>query len=202
MLSEGINAGSIKVMITNIILQIVFILIAIFAIAFLIVSFATVIISNAHGAPYVPVSRKVTKRLLEWGGVSSEDIFCDLGCGDARLLISAVRDFGVKKAVGYEIAPWPYMKARLLLMVSGLKDRIKILHRNIFNADLGDASFVYLYLMPKTVDRLAIKMSKELSLGAKVLCISFPIELDRHPEFKLLKSEKLGKITAYLYGRI
>jgi hypothetical protein len=59
-----------------------------------------------------------------------------------------------------------------------------------------------MYLFPKLVDRLAPKLACELVSGSKILCLSYPIDLTRHKQFKLLKSEKIGKITAYLYERI
>lgn len=177
-------------------------LIMITAVATLILIFISGIISNAHGVPYVPIKRKQVKRLLSWGGLSANDIFYDLGCGDARLLIGAVKDFGVKKAIGYEIAPWPYFKARLAVRFSGVGERVSIRRQNFFQADLSNATFVYAYLFPKPIDQLAYKLAKELGGGSKILCPSFPINLARHPEFKLLKSEKIDKITAYLYEKI
>ena len=174
-------------------------LIAILAVAVLIIILASGIVSDAHGAPYVPIKRRYARPLLSWAGLSADDIFYDLGCGDGRMLISAVKDFGVKKAVGYEVAPWPYLEARFSLRFFGASDGIQIFRKNFFRADLHDANFVYMYLFPKLVDRLASKLAGELKIGSKILCPSFPIDLVRYPEFKLLKSEKFDKITAYLY---
>lgn len=169
---------------------------------FLVITLVSQIISGRRGAPYVPIGRKLVWRLLDWGGVTAGDTVYDLGCGDARVLISAVRDFGAKRGIGYEIAPWPYLKAGFMVRVAGLDNKIKIFRKDFFKTDLRDADFVYIYLFPKLVDELATKMAGELPAGAKVLCPSFPIDLVHHPEFKLLKTQKFDKITAYLYQRI
>ena len=158
------------------------------------------ITSDIYGAPYVPIKKRHVKSLLSWAGLSAGDIFYDLGCGDGRLLISAVKDFGVKRAIGYEVALWPYLEAKFARWFSGAGSRIKIIRGNFFKADLHGATFVYVYLFPKLVDRLASKMAGELLAGTKILCPSFPIDLVVHPEFRLIKSEKFDKITAYLYA--
>lgn len=160
------------------------------------------IASSIYGAPYVPIRKKLVKDLLTFGGLSAGDIFYDLGSGDGRVLISAVKDFGTEKAVGYEVAPWPYLKSKFLIRLAGFGNNIDIKRKNFFKADLSPATFVYAYLFPRLVDRLAGKIAGECQSGTKVLCPSFPIELVNHLEFRLLKSEKIGRITAYLYEKI
>jgi len=157
------------------------------------------LISSIHGAPYVPIRKKLTKDLLSFGGLSENNIFYDLGSGDGRVLISAVKDFGVERAVGYEIALWPYLKSKFLIQRADLDDRISICRKNFFKTNLHETPFIYMYLFPGLVDKLAYKIAGECQTGTKILCPSFPIDIVRHPKFKLLKSEKIGKITAYLY---
>ena len=183
-----------------ILISILFVVIS--AVAVLVLIFISGIISNIHGVPYIPIKRKIVKSLLAWGGLASGDILYDLGCGDARALISGARYFGAKKAVGYEIAPWSYLEAKFAIRLAGLHRRVNILRKNFFQADLSGATFVYIYLFHEPVDRLASKLARELKPSAKILCPSFPINLMRHPEFKLLKSKKVGKISAYLYAKI
>ncbi len=160
------------------------------------------IISSIHGAPYVPIRKKLTKDLLFFGGLSAGDIFYDLGSGDGRILISAVKNFGVEKAIGYEVALWPYLKSKFLIKHSRLDGYVSIHRKNFFNDNLSGANFIYMYLFPGLVDKLAYKIAGECQAGTKILCPSFPIDIAKHPEFKLLKSEKLGIITAYLYQKI
>lgn len=183
----------------QLILALIFLVIIV---AVLILIFISDVISNVHGVPYVPIKRKNIRQLLSWGGLSANDIFYDLGCGDARVMIAAIKDFGVKNVVGYEITPWSYLEARFAVWFYGLSECAKIIRKNFFQADLSGASFIYAYLFPKPIDQLVHKLAKELKSGSKILCPSFPVNLARHPEFKLLKSEKLDKITAYLYEKV
>ena len=102
----------------------------------------------------------------------------DLGCGDGRVLMSGLSNFNVLKAVGYEISPWPYFKTLFLVKRSGIK-RIKIFRKNCLKANIDQATFIYLYLFPKLVDKIAYKIAKEgkpkprSSLSFKNLCSSF-----------------------------
>jgi cyclopropane fatty-acyl-phospholipid synthase-like methyltransferase len=54
-------------------------------------------------APYVPSPQNVVHRMLKLADVSPQDIVYDLGCGDGRILLSAVNDFGARQAIGYEL---------------------------------------------------------------------------------------------------
>lgn len=155
-------------------------------------------ISLISGAPYIPLSKKLILKILSFGGLSSDDIFCDFGCGDGRILISGLSNFNVSKAVGYEIAPWPYLKALFLIKFKKIKG-IKLFRKNFLKADISQATFIYLYLFPKLVDKIAYKISKEGTSKTKILCVEFPIDTNQYTEFKLLKSEKIDDITAYLY---
>lgn len=168
----------------------------------LVLIFISGLISNIYGAPYVPARKKLVKDLLSSGGLSGTDIFYDLGSGDGRVLMSAVKAFGVQRAVGYEVGLWPYLKSRFLINRSCLSGRISVYRKNFFKADFSDAAFIYMYLFPELVDRLAYKLASEVNAGTKILCPDFPINTANHPQFKLLKSEKIGKMTAYLYEKI
>lgn len=158
--------------------------------------------SNNHGAPYVPIKKKLIKGLLLFGELSADDNFYDLGAGDGRVLLTATEDFNVSKLVGYEVSLWPYLKSRFLFRNLRPDKTIEVYRQDFFKANLSGGTFIYVYLFPKLVDRLAPKLAAELKPSVKILCPSFGIDLVRHPQFQLLKSGKIGKITAYLYEKI
>ncbi|MBW3538369.1 hypothetical protein KY386_02665 [Candidatus Parcubacteria bacterium] len=160
-------------------------------------------ISNIYGAPWVAIGRgKLARALLRFGGLSDQDTFFDLGCGDGRVLAVAVRDCGVKKAVGFEVAPWPYLRAKLKVAHGGLGGRVELYRSDFLKADMSGATFVYAYLFPKLLDRLAAKLSNELKAGTKVLCPSFTIDTAVHSAFRLVKTGQVGKTTVYLYEKV
>jgi precorrin-6B methylase 2 len=55
----------------------------------------------AHGYPDYFDDRH-NRKMLRLAGIKSSDIFYDLGCGNASILILAVKEFDVKNAIGVE----------------------------------------------------------------------------------------------------
>lgn len=176
-------------------------ILAVLVLAGLLVIFGSNLFSSWLGAPYVPIGRQYIKAVLLWGGLQSSDVFCDLGSGDGRVLRVAVSEFGVGRAIGYERSLWPYWKASWLVKRAKLQGRITLRRQDFLLADLTGVSFIYLYLFPKVVDRLAHKFSKEIESEVKILSLDFPINLQKHPTLRLLKTAKIGRMTAYLYER-
>jgi cyclopropane fatty-acyl-phospholipid synthase-like methyltransferase len=54
-------------------------------------------------APFVPSPQEVVDRMLEMGQVKDGQMVYDLGCGDGRILITAVQRYHAK-AIGIEIS--------------------------------------------------------------------------------------------------
>ncbi len=81
------------------------------------------------------------RKMLELAKLKPSDVFYDLGCGDASVLIFAVREFGVRKAVGFESEPRRKAKARQRIAEEGLSDRI-IIKGEMRNANLSGADVI------------------------------------------------------------
>ena len=53
---------------------------------------------------YIPTPKPIVRQMLHLAGLRRGELFYDLGAGDGRVIIEAVREFGVR-AVGIEIDP-------------------------------------------------------------------------------------------------
>jgi precorrin-6B methylase 2 len=124
---------------------------------------------------WVPTPNEIVTRMLQLAEVSSGDIVCDLGCGDARILVSAARDFGARRAVGYELIGDLCSASRELVCRLDLQDRIEIVNGDLRAADLSDASVVTLYLTSEANRILAELLRMGLRPGARVVTYLFPI---------------------------
>ncbi|MGQ9551380.1 MAG: hypothetical protein ACUVUE_03030 [Candidatus Bathycorpusculaceae bacterium] len=51
---------------------------------------------ECYEVPYVPTSVETVKRMLQIAEVGSDDVVYDLGCGDGRMLVMAVEEFGAR----------------------------------------------------------------------------------------------------------
>lgn len=146
-------------------------------------------------APYVPSKPEVVQKMLEIADVKPNDVVYDLGCGDGRILIKAVEDFNIKKAIGYELDKQRYKSTIKEIKRRNLQDRIEIINGNLFEADLSDATVVTLYLTSWGNDRLKPKLIKEARPGTRVVSHSFRIS-----EWRVVKEESVGYFrTVYLY---
>src|SRR5262249_8427198 len=52
---------------------------------------------------YYPTPHSLEKPMCDMARVGKGDVVYDIGCGDGRLVIAAVKDFGAKKGVGIDI---------------------------------------------------------------------------------------------------
>ncbi len=81
------------------------------------------------------------RKMLELANLKPSDVFYDLGCGDASVLIFAVKEFGVRNAVGFESEPRRKAKARQRVEKEGLSNRIGI-KGEMKSADLSRADVI------------------------------------------------------------
>ena len=132
----------------------------------------SVLWTEFKGAPWIPTPRWQVKRMLDLAEVSPEDTLYDLCCGDGRLIVMVARKYGAK-AVGIEIDPLRYLYCQFLVTFWGLRDQVKVIRGNIFDANLSDATVVTCYLRQKTNNKLEEKLIQELKPGTRVVSNTF-----------------------------
>lgn len=96
--------------------------------------------------PYVPTRHDTVQDLLWLGSVTTNDVVYDLGSGDGRVVIAAVRDFHARRAVGLELNWELVQQSRSNAVAAGVADRVEFIHDNLFTHDCSEASVVVLYL--------------------------------------------------------
>lgn len=119
--------------------------------------------------------QEIVTKMLDMANINSDDIVCDLGAGDGRLLISSVKEFGAKKAIGYEIRKDLIKIATKEIKQELLEQKIRLVDRNFFDADLSEPSVVIMYLCSDLNELLRPKLEKQLKLKARVVTYLFPI---------------------------
>ncbi|MFC2072664.1 class I SAM-dependent methyltransferase [Chloroflexota bacterium] len=151
----------------------------------------------------VPTQSEIVIIMLSLAQINSEDIVYDLGCGDGRILISAIQDFGAQKAIGYEISADLCEAAKEEIQKSRLQHRIKIVQDDLLEASLYDCSVLTLYLSSEANELLRPKLQKQLKLGSRVISHSYPINSWKVANTVELKDLNFGTSkfadTLYLY---
>ena len=126
-------------------------------------------------APYVPTPMSLVRKMLELVEAGPGDTVIDLGCGDGRILLMAVEEFNVDRAIGYELNKHLVETAENKIHDKELDDRIKVVNVNFMEADLSPASVVTLYLTTTGNAKLKPKFIDELKDGTRIISHDFPI---------------------------
>ena len=123
--------------------------------------------------------------MLSGAKVGPGDVVYDLGSGDGRIAIAAVRDFHAARATGIDIDPRRVSEAREIATVLGVADKVRFLNQDLFTTDIGDATVVTLYLLQSLNIKLVPKL-RSLKPGTRIASHSFDMGSVWAPEQKLI----------------
>jgi SAM-dependent methyltransferase len=127
----------------------------------------------AGDAPFMVTPLEIIDEMLGLARVGPDDIVYDLGSGDGRIAISAVKDFGARRAVGIEIDGGLVAKSRHYAEQEGVADRVTFVEQDFFQADFSSATVVTLYLTRDINLRLRPKLLAELRPGTRIVSFNF-----------------------------
>jgi SAM-dependent methyltransferase len=144
--------------------------------------------------PYFPSTSEEVTGMLKLAGTGPNDVVYDLGCGDGRIVIAAAKDFGAR-GVGVEIDPAPLRMALYNAKRAGVEERVRFVRGDLFDADIGDATVVTLFLFESLNRRLLPKLRKELKPGTRIVAHRYGFGEDWPPE----KTIQAGASTLYLW---
>jgi len=148
--------------------------------------------------PYVPTPEKVVKAMLELAKAKEDDIVYDMGCGDGRIVITAVKEFNAKKAVCVEINDERIKETNSNIEKNGVVGRVSIVKGSFFEAPLSEASVLTMFLLPNVNEMLKPKLERELKPGTRI--VSHEFEMREWIPKEVIKVED-GNMnhTVYLY---
>lgn len=128
--------------------------------------------TTVMGAPWVPTSMGMVRKMLDLAEVGPEDLVYDLGCGDGRTIFTAARRYGAR-AVGIEIDPLRFLWCQLLVTIYKLRGQVKIIYGDFFSQNITEATVVTCYLLQDTNQRLETKLKRELRPGTRIVSHTF-----------------------------
>ncbi len=117
---------------------------------------------------YVPTPPAVVAEMLSIARIVPGDVVYDLGAGDGRIVISAVRDFGAALGIGIELDPQRLSEATANARAAGVSNRVQFLQQDLFAADLSGATVVTMYLLPILNQKLQPKL-RALKPGTRIV---------------------------------
>lgn len=148
---------------------------------FIIIVFLFLVLSmvwppDSPWAPWWRTNSKTARAMCGLAKITKNDIIYDLGSGDGTALIIAAKEFGAR-GVGIEIDPLRYFISTLMIRIIRVQNRITIKRKNFFNEDLSPATVIFVYLVPKTLDKLKPKFLKELKPGTRIVSLRYKMDL-------------------------
>ena len=158
--------------------------------------FLTVALAANSLAPWVPAHGRDLERIAQLADLKPGEHFFDLGCGDGRTVCYLARKEGVR-ATGIEMALPLYLVCKIRQLFQK-NPKINFRYGNLFKTDLSKADVVYVFGMPKRLDKLRIKLEKELKPGARVISYVFPIQ---NWQPGIISEPSKADMEIYLYQR-
>ncbi len=145
------------------------------------------------GAPSVFANKNAIRKAFNLAGLKKGQLVLDLGCGDARSLIIAVKEFGAK-GIGIERSPYCFIKAKL--NVWKLKEKnIRIYFGNFqkYANLLKESDVVYMYLLNQVLAEKETWFFQ--NIGFKTRIVSLAFKFRKHKPVGETKVINLGKKT-------
>ena len=122
--------------------------------------------------PYVSTPYEMANEMIRLAGVTANDVVYDLGCGDGRLVIEAVKKAGCR-GVGVDIDPERVKESRAYAVRAGVQDRVRFVEQNFFATDIREATVMLIYLFPDINIRLRAKFLGEMRPGSRLVSHAF-----------------------------
>jgi len=136
------------------------------------------VVPDAKGAfldaPYIATEYRVVDAMLKPLELKSGDVLYDLGCGDGRIVIEAVKRFGVR-GVGIDIDPRRIAESKANAIAAKVNDRTIFLQQDLFESDIREATAVAIFLFPEMNLKLIPKFFQELKPGTRIVSHNFGI---------------------------
>jgi uncharacterized protein (TIGR03000 family) len=132
---------------------------------------------------YVPTPDRVVEEMCKMAKVTSKDVVYDLGCGDGRMVIIAIKKFGAKRGVGVDINPVRIKESKENAEKAGVTDKVEFRVGDVLKVkDLSDANVVLLYMGDDINMRLKPILQKTLKPGSRVVSHRFLMGDDWKPD--------------------
>lgn len=148
---------------------------------------ATAASAGEPSVPYVPTPQDVVEKMLEIAKVGPNDYVIDLGSGDGRIVITAARKFGAR-GFGVDLNPERIRESNENARKAGVTDRVSFQQRDLFETDLGEATVITLYLLPRVNLELRPKLL-QLRPGTRIVSHDFSME-DWKPDLHVTVESK------------
>jgi hypothetical protein len=165
------------------------------------------LIPALYGLPWIPTSPRRIRKALEMAGLRPGEVLYDMGAGDGRVLVAAVRPFGAR-AVGIEVSPLHFLAAWLNITFSGCGGKAKLVWNNMYHSDISAADVVFAHTTSSQAPHLRAYLDGRLRPGTRVVTVLYDLDGwqpqavdDREMVFLYVMPPARGGVWTYKMGK-
>jgi len=171
------------------------------SIAFILLLFLLLLLSmvwppDSPWAPWWKIKKTQALSIIKRLPITKQDTVYELGSGDGEFILTVVRMVNVRKAVGIEIDPLRYLQSKVRRFMQKATNATFI-RENFFNVSLVDATVIFVYLVPRALERLLPKLESELKKGTIIISYRYKIPLKKTNSISLYDTDTKNEIYYY-----
>ncbi len=132
-----------------------------------------VVSAQAMFSLFVGTKDEIAARMIALSDPKPGETVADLGAGDGRLVIRAVKERDGVKGFGVDLDAKLVGEATASAAAAGVSDRARFFQKNVFDADLSKADVIYMWLFPELQRLLRPKILREARPGTRIVTQMF-----------------------------
>jgi SAM-dependent methyltransferase len=144
-------------------------------------------------APWVPTRKNDYERIVKLANLQPGMFFYDLGSGNGEMLFYLSRRYDIN-CIGIEISPILYLYSKIKSL---FYKKVNILYGNFYKHDISKADVIYVFSMPKNLEKLKSGVIKKMNNNSKIVISCWPLQ--NYSPDQISKIDK--GITYYLYKK-
>ena len=170
----------------------------IFVIAFMLLILSTVMHIRTVPPP-LATRKKLLKTIMETlGPLPPGSVFYDLGSGTGQVVCAVAASHTEARCIGIEKHVIPYYLARYNAWRLGLRNAT-FRRTDILTETYADATHLYTYLYPETMDLILSHLTKQVTTGAVLVSLDFQFT-QKVPVSRIsLAKDKAGELGETLF---
>jgi len=122
----------------------------------------------------VELSDETIKEIFRFAGLTENDVFYHLGCGNGNSIAIALQEFRVKKATGIDNNKEKILQGQRLLQEKHITNG-SFLHQDVIVSDISDASVILFWFSDEKIIETMITRFQDLKPGCKIITIWGPL---------------------------
>jgi len=163
-------------------------------IVFLLVILSWVWPPDSPWSPWWRTSARKATAAAKLASIKKSDKVYELGSGEATFLVTVAKTIGAR-GVGIEIDYTRHWFAKINALINGVSELVELKRGNFNDLKIKDADVVFVYLVPRVLERLKPKLIRELKKGTKVVSLKYKFQPGSRLSF--IKSDVKNSLHLY-----